>query len=187
MFLIASYTVIYYLWLVYLPTFANLVGGLPLSQGFIGGTISLAAFCVALPVWGLVADKIGRRNVLILACILLGALCYPLLQVLKSGNFTLFLIANVTGCVLTAMISAVISPISCELFPPHVRASGVGVPYAIAGAAFGATSPLITTWFIKVGTPQYIPVYVMLFCILVLLAAIFLPRDVGRRDSTFKA
>lgn len=186
MFLIASYTVIYYLWLVYLPTFANLVGGLPLSQGFIGGTISLTAFCLALPVWGLLADKIGRRNVLILACILLGALCYPLLQVLKSGNFTLFLIANVTGCVLTAMISAVISPISCELFPPHVRASGVGVPYAIAGAAFGATSPLITTWFIKVGTPQYIPVYVMLFCILVLLAAIFLPRDVGRRDSTFK-
>ena len=48
---IASYTVIYYVWLVYLPTFANLVSGLPLSEGFIGGTISLAVFCLCLPLW----------------------------------------------------------------------------------------------------------------------------------------
>jgi MHS family alpha-ketoglutarate permease-like MFS transporter len=186
MFCIASYTVVYYLWLVYLPTFAHLVGGLPLAQGFIGGTISLAVFCLMLPVWGLLADRIGRRNVLITACILLAALCYPLLQVLKSGSFGLFLLANVAGCALTAMISAVISPLSCELFPAHLRTSGVGVPYAIAGAAFGATSPLLTTWFIKTGTPEYIPGYVALFCLLVLVAAICLPKNVGRRDSVFQ-
>lgn len=186
MFCIGSYTVIYYLWLVYLPTFAHLVGGLPLAQGFIGGTISLAAFCILLPVWGLLADKIGRRNVLMIACVLLSALCYPLLHVLKSGSFSLFLLANVTGCGLTAMISVVLSPISCELFPAPVRASGIGVPYAVSGAVFGATLPLITTWFIKGGTPEYIAGYVMIFCILVLMAAIFLPPDVGRKDSTFR-
>ncbi|WP_171070450.1 MFS transporter [Methylobacterium terricola] len=186
MFGIASYTVIYYLWLVYLPTFANLVGGLPLSQGFIGGTISLAVFCVLLPVWGLLADKIGRRTVLIAACLLLGALCVPLYGVLKSGSFALFLMANVAGCALTAMISAVISPLSCELFPADVRTTGVGVPYAFAGAIFGATSPLITTWFIRIGHPDYIAYYVMLFCGLVLAAAVFLPGKVGRRDSLFQ-
>jgi MHS family alpha-ketoglutarate permease-like MFS transporter len=187
MFGLGSYTVIYYVWLVYLPTFANLVGGLPLSQGFIGGTISLVAFCVLLPVWGLLADTIGRRNVLIIACVLLAALAYPMLFVLKSGSFGLFVAANVAGCALTAMISAVISPLGCELFPPEVRTSGVGVPYAIAGAMFGASAPLITTWFIKSGHPEYIAAYVMLFCVIVLIAGVFLPAGVGRKDSAFRA
>ena len=183
MFCIASYTVIYYIWLVYLPTFANLVGGLPLSQGFIGGTVSLAAFCVLLPVWGLLADRIGRRNVLMIACVLLIGLAYPMLNVLKSGSFSAFVVANVCGCGLTAMISAVISPLSCELFPPSVRTSGIGVPYALAGAVFGATSPLVTTWFIRIAHPEYIAFYMMAFGALVLAAAIALPGHVGRKGS----
>jgi MHS family alpha-ketoglutarate permease-like MFS transporter len=186
MFGLASYTVIYYVWLVFLPTFANLVGGLPLSLGFIGGTVSLAAFCLLLPVWGLLADRIGRRNLLTIACVLLAALSYPMLDVLKSGSFVLFLVANVAGCALTAMISAVLSPLACELFPPEVRTSGVGVPYAVAGALFGASAPLITTWFIKGGHPGYIAVYVMAFCVIVLLASLGLPAGVGRKGSTFR-
>ena len=187
MFGLASYTVIYYVWLVYLPTFANLVGGLPLSQGFIGGTASLAAFCLLLPIWGLLADKIGRRTLLIIACILLASLSYPMLLALKAGSFALFLVTNIVGCALTAMISAVISPLSCELFPPQVRACGIGVPYAIAGAMFGATAPLITTGFIKSGHAEYIPIYVMLFCVAVMFAGIYLPNGIGRKGSTFKS
>lgn len=186
MFGLASYTVIYYVWLVYLPTFAHLVGGLPLSKGFIGGTISLAAFCLSLPVWGLLADKVGRRNVLIVACVLLAALSYPMMTALKAGSFGLFLVTNVLGCTLTAMISAVISPLGCELFPAEVRTSGVGVPYAMAGAIFGATAPLVTTWFIKMGHPEHIAAYVMAFCMVVLAAGIFLPAAVGRKDSVFR-
>ncbi|MGO7761369.1 MFS transporter [Rhizobium ruizarguesonis] len=181
MFGIASYTVVYYVWLVYLPTFANLVGGLPLSEGFIGGTVSLAVFCVCLPIWGVVADRIGQRNLLIIACVLLALLSYFLLDALSNANFTSFLITNIIGCALTAMISAVISPISCDLFPAEVRTSGIGVPYAIAGALFGSPAPLITTWFIKSGSPQYIGFYMMAFCCIVLAAAIALPGMVGRK------
>ena len=173
--------VIYYVWLVYLPTFANLVSGLPLSEGFIGGTISLAVFCLCLPLWGTVADRIGQRNLLIIACVLLAVLSYFLLDALTSANFSSFLITNMIGCALTAMISAVISPISCDLFPVEVRTSGIGVPYAMAGALFGSTSPLITTWFIKAETPQYIGYYMMLFCLIVFVSAVLLPKTVGRK------
>jgi len=43
-------TVMFYLRTVFLPTYANLVGKLPLSQGLAGGTVSLAEFTLAVPV-----------------------------------------------------------------------------------------------------------------------------------------
>lgn len=58
-------TVMFYIWTVFLPTYAHLAGGLPLSQGFIGGVISLAVFTIATPVAGAVSDRIGRRPLLI--------------------------------------------------------------------------------------------------------------------------
>src|SRR5579864_1486099 len=50
-------TVMFYIWTVFLPTYAHLAGGLPLSQGFIGGIISLAVFCVATPAAGALSDR----------------------------------------------------------------------------------------------------------------------------------
>ncbi|ENN83852.1 hypothetical protein RHSP_83006 (plasmid) [Rhizobium freirei PRF 81] len=48
---------------------------------------------------------------------------------------------------------------------------------------FGSTSPLITTWFIKSGTPHYIGYYMILFCVIVLVAALAMPKPVGRKSN----
>jgi MFS family permease len=66
-------------------------------------------FSVCLSLWGIVADRIGQRNLLIIACTLLAVLAYFSLDALTSASFTSFLITNVIGCALTAMTSAVIS------------------------------------------------------------------------------
>ena len=42
--------------------------------------------------------------------------------------------------------SAVNAAVKAELFPAHVRARGVALPYAIANALFGGTAEYVAEW-----------------------------------------
>jgi MHS family alpha-ketoglutarate permease-like MFS transporter len=154
-------TVMFYIWTVFLPTYAHLAGGLPLNQGFIGGVISLAVFCVATPAAGALSDRVGRRPVLIAYAVGFFVLAWPMLSLLRNGDFMTFLLVDIVGCVLLAMIDGVLSATLCELFPTRVRTSGIGLPYAICAAIFGGTAPLIATWLISIHMSEYIAVYIM--------------------------
>ena len=154
-------TVMFYIWTVFLPTYAHLAGGLPLSQGLIGGVISLAVFCVVTPAAGALSDRIGRRPLLIAYAIGFFVLAWPMLHLLQNGDFMTFLLVDIVGCVLLAMIDGVLSATLCELFPTAVRTSGIGLPYAVCAAIFGGTAPLIAAWLISINRPGLIAVYIM--------------------------
>jgi MHS family alpha-ketoglutarate permease-like MFS transporter len=155
-------TVQFYIWTVFLPTYAHLAGGLPLDQGFIGGVVSLAVFCAATPVAGALSDRIGRRPLLIAYAAGFVILAWPMLRLLQNGNFLTFLAVDAAGCLLLATIDGVMSATLCELFPTQVRASGVGLPYAICSAIFGGTAPLIAAWLLSRQVPGLIAGYIMI-------------------------
>ncbi len=154
-------TVMFYIWTVFLPTYAHLAGGLPLGLGLIGGVISLAVFCVVTPAAGALSDRIGRRPLLIAYAIGFFVLAWPMLHLLQNGDFMTFLLVDIVGCVLLAMIDGVLSATLCELFPTAVRTSGIGLPYAVCAAIFGGTAPLIAAWLISMNRPGLIAVYIM--------------------------
>lgn len=154
-------TVMFYIWTVFLPTYAHLAGGLPLSQGFIGGIISLAVFCVATPAAGALSDRIGRRPVLITYAVGFFILAWPLLRLLENGDFLTFLLVDIAGCLLLAMVDGALSVTLCELFPTRLRTSGIGLPYAICAAIFGGTAPLIATWLLSRQLTGVLAIYIM--------------------------
>jgi MHS family alpha-ketoglutarate permease-like MFS transporter len=47
-----------------------------------------------------------------------------------------------------------------EQFPPEVRSTGIGLPYAAAVAVFGGTAPYITTWLADNGYRDQTWIYV---------------------------
>src|ERR1700733_10219274 len=154
-------TVQLYIWTVFLPTYAHLAGGLPLGQGLIGGVISLAVFCVVTPAAGALSDRIGRGPLLIADALGFFVLAWPMLHLLQNGDFMTFLMVDIVGCVLLAMIDGVLSATLCELFPTAVRTSGIGLPYAVCAAIFGGTAPLIAAWLISINRPGLIAGYIM--------------------------
>ncbi len=154
-------TVQFYIWTVFLPTYAHLAGGLPLSQAFIGGVISLAVFCVATVSAGAVSDRVGRRPVLITYAVGFFVLAWPMLHLLQNGDFLTFLLVDIVGCILLGMVDGVMSATFCELFPTQVRTSGIGLPYAICAAIFSGTAPLIATWLLSIHMPWLLAVYIM--------------------------
>ncbi len=159
-------TVQFYIWVVFLPTYAHIAGGLPLSQGFIGGIIALIVFCIATPIAGAVSDRVGRRPLLLAYASGFFVLAWPMLKLLENGDFWSFLLVDIVGCLLLSMVDGVLSVTLCELFPTRVRTSGVGLPYAICAAIFSGTAPLIATYLVSIKMPWLIAVYIMAICVI---------------------
>lgn len=171
----------FYLWMVFLPTYAMLSGGLPIAQGLTAGMISLAIYTVVVSPLAALSDRIGRKPLLIASATGFLLLVYPMLQMIKTADFSTFLLIQVVGVVLIAMNNAVIGTVFSEIFPTRLRATGIGIPYAVCVAVFGGTSPLIATYFLKNGQDQYIAYYVMAICLISIIVHIFVtPETKGK-------
>jgi MHS family alpha-ketoglutarate permease-like MFS transporter len=170
----------FYLWTVFLPTYANLVGKLPLSQGLLGGTISLAVFTCAVPAMAALSDRIGRKPLLICSAVGFVILARPMFSWLANGDFSTFLLVDIAGCLLLAMVDGVMPALFCELFPTRVRTSGIGIPYQICSAIFSGTAPLIAAWFIHIGQPLAVSWYVMAIGLVTGTAFCIMPETRGR-------
>lgn len=173
-------TVMFYLWTVFLPTYANLVGKLPLSKGLLGGTISLVVFTFAVPVMAAVSDWIGRKPLLICSAFGFLLLARPLFSMLGNGDFIAFLVADIVGCLLLAMVDSIMPALFCELFPTRVRTSGIGIPYQVCSAIFSGTAPLIAAWLIHIGAPLAVAWYVMAIGLVTGIVFCIMPETRGR-------
>jgi MHS family alpha-ketoglutarate permease-like MFS transporter len=181
-FIVQMGTVQYYIWLIYLPTYANLVGKLDLTFGFAGNLIATAAYCVGVPLFAWLSDRIGRKPFLIgsAACFLL--FTYPLLSMLVGTvSFGAYLFVAIVGALFLSINNGVIGTIFAELFPTRVRSSGIGIPYALCAAIFGGTAPALATWLHGFGGPLYISLYVMAIAVIAILTHLTLtPETLGR-------
>jgi MHS family alpha-ketoglutarate permease-like MFS transporter len=173
----------YYLWLIFLPTYAHLIGKISQSAAFSGSIIATIFYCIAVPVFAHVSDRIGRRRPLLMASSI-GFIffTYPLLSAIEgvTDNFIYVGIA-VAGALLIALSNSVAGTVFAELFPASVRTSGIGIPYAICSAIFGGTAPLAATWLQGKGGPLFISLYVAAISVITLLTHIFVtPETRGR-------
>ena len=66
--------------------------------------------------------------------------------------------------------------VKAELFPVHVRALGVGFPYAVTVAVFGGTAEAVALWLKKMGHESFFYWYVAT-CIFVSLCVFIFMQD----------
>lgn len=181
-FVVQMGTVMYYLWLIFLPAYANLKGGLDRAEGFAGGMIATAIYCAAVPAFAYLSDRIGRRPFLICSAVCFLLFTYPLLSMLVgSVTFAKFLFVAITGALFIALNNSVLGTTFAELFPTKVRTSGIGIPYAICAAMFGGTAPLVATWLDSIGGPGYVAAYVMAISLIAIVTHTWItPETRGR-------
>lgn len=173
----------YYLWMIFLPTYANLVGGLDRASGFAGSVLASLTYCIGVPFFAFISDRIGRKPLLIGSAVCFLLFTYPLLSMLATPqlSFAHFAFVAVVGALFVSLNNSVLGTVLAELFPTRIRASGIGIPYAVCAAIFGGTAPLVATWLNQVGGPLYISLYVMLVCAITLVTHMVLtPETRGR-------
>ncbi|MEX4004865.1 MFS transporter [Paraburkholderia sp. EG285A] len=146
----SSWSIIYYVFLSFMPTFAQRVLHISATHALAINTLSLAVYIVSMPFFGFLSDKVGRRPVLLASTIGFALLTYPLFNLLVS-NKSISLYIPVVCCfaVLLAMYSGTAVSTFSELFPTKSRARWFSGMYQLSAAVFGGFTPYVATWLIK--------------------------------------
>ncbi|WP_329048926.1 MFS transporter [Streptomyces violaceus] len=171
----AGGTIAYYTWTSYLPTYAELNAGIEKSDALLAGTISLAFFALLQPLGGLLSDRFGRRPLLLFFGLGFALLAVPLLHALRD-SFAVLLLVQCAGMVLLTGFTSISAAVNAEIFPPRVRAAGIGFPYSLTVALFGGTAPYVGTLFKELGHSGLFPWYVAVICLLSSLVYLRLPE-----------
>ena len=112
----------------------------------------LAIFMVLPPLAGWLADRAGHRRTMLVSFGGLVLVSVPVLGALAqvSDPLSAFLLALIPLVLLSGYcgLSAIFK---AELYPAHVRALGVAVPYAVAQAVFGGNAETTALYFKKIG------------------------------------
>ncbi|MFH9066376.1 MFS transporter [Streptomyces coeruleorubidus] len=157
--LTAGFTVTYQAWTVAAPTYAISVTKLDSTAVLLAEVVALLVFIAVLPLCGSLSDRIGRRPNVLIFGLGMAVLAYPLLLLARSGGVWQLGLAMTIALLFIAMIASVAPAVFAELFPTHVRTTGTGVPYAIAVALFGGTTPYLQTWLASHNAQGYFTGY----------------------------
>ncbi|WP_030742908.1 MFS transporter [Streptomyces sp. NRRL F-5135] len=175
-------TLTYYIWVNYLPTYANLTTGIPLKTALLSQTLCLIVFVVSLPFAGLLSDRLGRKPTMAAFAGGFVVFSWPLLRLLDNSFLSVFLV-QLAGMLLVLGYSANCAVIMAEQFPPEVRATGIALPYALAVALFGGTAPYLTTWLHENGHSDLLWVYVSAASLISFLVYVTMPET---KDKEFR-
>jgi MHS family proline/betaine transporter-like MFS transporter len=164
----------YYVLFNYLPTYLSKQLKFSSSESFTITSLGLLALIVAVPFGGHLADRFGRRPMLIGSGIAMAVLAFPAYLVMQQG-FALAVAGIVVLAVIFAGHTGVIHAALMEMFPAAVRTTSYSIGYNIGLAIFGGGGPLLVTALIAGTGDPGIPAYYVIFsAIITVLCTVFL-------------
>jgi MHS family alpha-ketoglutarate permease-like MFS transporter len=124
-------------------------------------TLALAVFMLLQPLAGLLSDRIGRKPVMIFFGLAGMVLTYPIFMALETAKDPALAFALVmASLVIVTGYTSINAVVKAELFPGHIRALGVALPYAIANTLFGGTAEYVALKLKDIGHERWFYVYV---------------------------
>jgi MFS family permease len=174
--LVVSSTIMFYVVLIYMPTYAKTQLNIPLKEAFTAQVAGLVCLTALIPLFGVLSDRIGRRIVLMVAALLYLVLTYPLMDwLLAEPSLMRLATMQVVLCSAIAVGFGAISTALAEQFPVRQRSTGLALAYNVAVMIFGGFAQLIVTWLIKATGSLLAPsFYVMFGATVGILAAWFI-------------
>ncbi|WP_248489770.1 MFS transporter [Tsukamurella sp. PLM1] len=177
---LSAMTAATYIFLIFLPSYLSTAMDFAKSDATVINTTAVVTFCVALPFFGKLSDRIGAPRLILISTVLLLLLSYPAMNVLDSGNVSAGIIAMVVMGIVSAMGFASGLAAIPELFSVHSRYTSLGLGWNIAAVVFGGTGPLIITEMTSLTGSILTPAYfVMAGAVCTLVALQFRNRLAG--------
>jgi len=145
-------TTAFYTYTTYMQKFLKLSVGLTDNQTTLVTAGSLGFALILQPLYGALSDRIGRKPLLVWFGVsgTLGTI--PLLYSLQATRSALVAFLLICGAwLIVGGYTSINAVVKAELFPTKVRATGVGLPYAVTVSIFGGTAESIALWFKSIG------------------------------------
>jgi MHS family alpha-ketoglutarate permease-like MFS transporter len=140
-------------------------------------TAALFIYMLLQPLVGALSDKIGRRSSMLIFASFATLLTVPILLTLKNvtnpyAAFGLIVLA----LFIVSFYTSISGLLKAEMFPPEVRALGVGLSYAVANAMFGGSAEYVALSLKSFGAENAFFWYVSGMCLLALIVSLKLHR-----------
>ncbi|MFW2829717.1 MFS transporter [Sphingomonas sp. ID0503] len=147
-FLTAGGTVAFYAYSIYMQKFLVNTAGFSRETASEINAVTLFLYMLLQPAAGALSDRIGRKPLMIGFGI--GGVLFTVPIFTLLGRTTDPVLAGVlvmAALVIVSGYTAINAVVKAELFPAHIRALGVALPYAIANTLFGGTAESIALLF----------------------------------------
>lgn len=139
---------------------------------------SVLFFALFIPISALVADKIGRRKILILTTIAIAAFGFFFSIFLNSGSPFLVTAFVCIGMSLMGFTYGPLGTFLSELFPTTVRYSGASLTFNLAGILGAAFAPMIAIWLASTYGLNYVGFYLTIAAIISLVSFLVISKKV---------
>jgi metabolite-proton symporter len=149
-----------------------------------GVLIAAALHIIAIPCFGLLSDKVGRRPVYMFGTIFSALFVFPFFMLVGTGRSELIWLAIVVGVSIghAAMYGPQASFFS-ELFGARVRYTGASLGYQFASVIAGGLSPMIAASLLG-AFHSYWPICVyMIVLACITLLAVWLAAETATRET----
>ncbi len=135
---------------------------------------------LTLPI-ALLADRIGRKPILLTGAIGILVLSWPLFWFMHHQDLTLVFVGQLGFAVLFSWNYAAHPATQAEILSRRVRVSVLSISYSICLSVFGGTTPLVATYLIERTKDDFAPVYyLMALSVLSLIAVLSIPETKGK-------
>ena len=168
----AGGSLIFYTFTTYMQKYLVNTAGMSAKTSSAVMTFALFAYMLMQPLFGALSDKIGRRTSMIWFGALATLATVPILHALAVvtnpyAAFGLVLLA----LAIVSLYTSISGLIKAEMFPPEVRALGVGLSYALGNAIFGGSAEFVALKLKSIGMESTFYWYVTALCAIALIVA----------------
>ncbi len=146
--LTAGGTLAFYAYTTYMQKFLVNTAGFGRETATQISAAALLVYMLLQPAAGALSDRIGRKPLMVgfgIGGLLLTVPVFTALEGVRDPYVAFALV--LTALVAVTGYTSINAVVKAELFPAHIRALGVALPYALANTIFGGTAEYVALWF----------------------------------------
>ena len=168
---------VFYLMTVFTLSWATSDLGFAKRDALLIQLFSVLFFALFIPVSAVVADRIGRRKMLIIATVAIAVFGFFFSYFLNSGSAVLVTAFICMGMALMGFTYGPLGTFLSELFPTTVRYSGASLTFNMAGILGAAFAPMVALWLASTYSLTYVGFYLTIAACISLVSLLAISKD----------
>ncbi|NQV28428.1 MAG: MHS family MFS transporter [Rhodopirellula sp.] len=175
--------VCFYIFTVFVLTYATDYLDLPKQTILNGIWIAAAVQLVVIPLSGILSDRVGRRPVYLAGAVFMVLFAFPFFWLIETKDTPLIWLSIVLALIGHSLMYGPQAAFFSELFGTRVRYSGASVGYQLASPLAGGIAPLIAAALVEWSAGASWPVSLyMILAAAVTLVSIVLSTETAHTD-----
>jgi len=172
----------FYLCFVYVATWLQETSHVSSARALDINRLNKALFLLFIPLAALLADRFGRKPLLITGITGLLLLTYPLFALMHHGDSGMVFLGQFGFVVVTSLIFGAYPATMVEMVSPRVRVTALSISYNFCIGLFGGTTPLVCAYLIARTHNDLSPAFYLMAMAAISLSVLFTIKESVGRD-----